>query len=191
MTRYDGRPDDLTATAPGHGVARAVEGEHTLRRATAAAAIGDVAEWYDFSGSTRTLAGAVLSRVFFPDAGPSATVYTLGAFAAAFLMRPLGGLVFGPLGDRIGRTRVLSMTTILLMAVATVLLSLVPTHGALGAAAPVLVLAVRRAAGVLGRRGVHRRAHHDRGVLPGLGVAGCSGAGWSSAPSPATRSAPA
>ena len=126
---------------PGHGVARAVEGEHTLRRATAAAAIGNVAEWYDF-GIYSYLAGAVLSRVFFPDAGPWATVYTLGAFAAAFLMRPLGGLVFGPLGDRIGRTRVLSMT-VLLMAVATVLLGLVPTHGALGAAAPVLVLVIR------------------------------------------------
>ena len=123
------------------GGARAIEGEHTLRRATAAAAIGNVAEWYDF-GIYSYLAGAVLSRVFFPDAGPWATVYTLGAFAVAFVARPLGGLFFGPLGDRIGRTRVLS-ATVLLMATATVLLGLIPDHGAIGAAAPVLVLVMR------------------------------------------------
>lgn len=123
------------------GVPPAIEGEHTVRRATAAAAIGNVAEWYDF-GIYSYLAGAVLTRVFFPDAGPWAAVYTLGAFAAAFLVRPLGGLFFGPLGDRIGRTRVLS-ATVVLMAVATVSLGLVPSHGAIGAAAPVLVLVMR------------------------------------------------
>ncbi|GLZ48817.1 MFS transporter [Actinomycetospora sp. NBRC 106375] len=123
------------------GAFRAIEGEHTLRRATAAAAVGNVAEWYDF-GIYSYLAGAVLSRVFFPEAGPWAAVYTLGAFAAAFLMRPLGGLVFGPLGDRIGRTRVLSVTVVL-MAGATVLLGLIPSYGAIGAAAPVLVLVMR------------------------------------------------
>jgi MHS family proline/betaine transporter-like MFS transporter len=123
------------------GTERAIEGEHTLRRATAAAAVGNVAEWYDF-GLYSYLAGAVLTRVFFPEAGPWAPVYTLGAFAAAFLMRPLGGLFFGPLGDRIGRTRVLS-ATVVLMAAATVLLGLIPSHGAIGAAAPVLVLVVR------------------------------------------------
>jgi MFS transporter, MHS family, proline/betaine transporter len=124
-----------------HGAARAIEGEHTLRRATAAAAVGNVAEWYDF-GIYSYLAGAVLDRVFFPDAGPWAAVYTLAAFAAAFLMRPLGGLFFGPLGDRIGRTRVLS-ATVVLMAASTALLGLVPSHGAIGAAAPVLVLVMR------------------------------------------------
>ncbi|MEJ2885775.1 MFS transporter [Actinomycetospora aeridis] len=123
------------------GVPRAIEGEHTVRRATAAAAIGNVAEWYDF-GIYSYLAGAVLTRVFFPDAGPWAAVYALGAFAAAFLVRPLGGLFFGPLGDRIGRTRVLSVTVVL-MAAATVLLGLIPGHGAIGAAAPVLVLVMR------------------------------------------------
>lgn len=119
----------------------AVEAEHTVRRAAAAASIGNVAEWYDF-GLYSYLAGAVLSRVFFPDAGAWAPVYTLAAFAAAFVMRPLGGLVFGPLGDRIGRTRVLS-ATVVLMAAATVLLGVIPSHGTLGVAAPVLVLLIR------------------------------------------------
>jgi MHS family proline/betaine transporter-like MFS transporter len=112
-----------------------------VRRAAAAASIGNVAEWYDF-GIYSYLAGAVLSRVFFPDAGAWAPVYTLATFAAAFVMRPLGGFVFGPLGDRVGRTRVLS-ATVLLMAAATVLLGLVPGHGAIGIAAPVLVLGIR------------------------------------------------
>lgn len=134
MTEH-GRP------RPRGGAARAIEGEHTLRRATAAAAVGNVAEWYDF-GIYSYLAGAVLGRVFFPDAGPWTAVYTLGAFAAAFVMRPLGGLFFGPLGDRVGRTRVLS-ATVVLMAGSTVLLGLVPGRGTIGAAAPVLVLVMR------------------------------------------------
>ena len=119
----------------------AVEQEHTIRRAASAAAIGNVAEWYDF-GIYSYLAGTVLNRVFFPDAGPWAAVYTLGAFAVAFLVRPLGGLVFGLLGDRIGRTKVLS-ATVVLMAGATVMLGLVPGHDTIGLLAPALVLFVR------------------------------------------------
>lgn len=119
----------------------AVEQEHTIRRAAAAAAIGNVAEWYDF-GIYSYLAGTVLNRVFFPDAGAWAAVYTLGAFAVAFVVRPLGGLVFGLLGDRIGRTTVLS-ATVVLMAGATVMLGLVPDHDTIGLLAPVLVLLVR------------------------------------------------
>ncbi|MCA1228960.1 MFS transporter [Saccharopolyspora sp. 6M] len=119
----------------------AVEEERTVRRAVAAAAIGNVAEWYDF-GIYSYLAAVVLGRVFFPDGGQWATAYTLGAFAAAFLMRPLGGFVFGRLGDKIGRTKVLS-ATVVLMAVSTVLLGLIPSYGAIGVAAPLLVLFVR------------------------------------------------
>src|SRR5690606_25138711 len=76
----------------------------TVRRATTAAAVGNVAEWYDF-GIYSYLAAVVLDRVFFPEVGEWAAVYTLGAFAAAFVMRPLGGLIFGRLGDRYGRTK--------------------------------------------------------------------------------------
>ncbi|MFC7344799.1 MFS transporter [Saccharopolyspora griseoalba] len=118
-----------------------VQEERTVHRATAAASVGNVAEWYDF-GIYSYLAAVVLDRVFFPEFGEWAAVYTLGAFAAAFVMRPLGGLVFGRLGDRYGRTKVLS-ATILLMAVATVLLGLVPSYGASGLLAPVLVLIIR------------------------------------------------
>ncbi|MHA6799650.1 MFS transporter [Bounagaea algeriensis] len=122
-----------------------VQEERTVRRAVAAASVGNIAEWYDF-GLYSYLAVVVLNRVFFPDVGQWTTVYALGAFAAAFLMRPLGGVVFGWLGDRIGRTKVLSVT-VLLMAGATVLLGLVPSYGAFGIAAPLLVLFARMVQG--------------------------------------------
>ncbi|GAA3562898.1 glycine betaine/L-proline transporter ProP [Amycolatopsis ultiminotia] len=119
----------------------AVEQERTIRRAVTAATIGNVAEWYDF-GIYSYLAAIALDRVFFPDAGAWAPVFTLGTFAAAFLVRPLGGFLLGPLGDRIGRTKVLA-ATVLLMAGATVLLGLVPGYGSIGIAAPLLVLVIR------------------------------------------------
>ncbi|WP_190813337.1 MFS transporter [Saccharopolyspora pogona] len=119
----------------------AVADAQTIRRATTAATLGNVAEWYDF-GIYSYLAAIALDRVFFPDAGEWAAVFTLGTFAAAFLVRPLGGLILGPLGDRIGRTRVLS-ATVLLMAIATALLGLVPSYGAIGIAAPLIVLFIR------------------------------------------------
>ncbi|WP_017537830.1 MULTISPECIES: MFS transporter [Nocardiopsis] len=118
-----------------------VQEERTVRRAVAAAAVGNFAAWYDF-GLYSYLAVVVLNRVFFPDVGQWTTALALGAFASAFLMRPLGGLVFGRLGDRFGRTRVLA-ASMLLMAAATGLLGLVPGYGAIGLAAPMLVLLMR------------------------------------------------
>lgn len=119
----------------------AIEDARTIRRATTAATLGNFASWYDF-GIYSYLAAVALDRVFFPDAGEWAAVLTLATFAAAFVVRPLGGVLFGPMGDRIGRTRVLS-TTILLMTVATALLGVVPGYDALGPAAPAIVLLIR------------------------------------------------
>ncbi|KAA5834988.1 MFS transporter [Saccharopolyspora hirsuta] len=125
----------------GVGGELAIEDAQTIRRATTAATLGNIASWYDF-GLYSYLAAVALDQVFFPDAGEWAAVLTLGTFAAAFAVRPLGGVIFGPLGDRIGRTRVLA-TTILLMSIATALLGVVPGYGAIGIAAPVLVLFIR------------------------------------------------
>ncbi|MFP5023294.1 MFS transporter [Pseudonocardia phyllosphaerae] len=119
----------------------AIEEERTVRRAATAAAVGNVAEWYDF-GLFSYLAATAMSRVLYPEAGRWSLVLTLGTFAAAFLVRPLGGFVLGPLGDRIGRTRVLAFT-VLLMTVATVALGLVPSYESIGIAAPLLVLLIR------------------------------------------------
>ncbi|WP_017623818.1 MFS transporter [Nocardiopsis chromatogenes] len=118
-----------------------VQEERIVRKAVGAAAVGNFAAWYDF-GLYSYLAVAVLNRVFFPDAGPWTTALALGAFASAFLVRPLGGFVFGWLGDRFGRTKVLA-ASMLMMAAATVLLGLVPSYGAVGLAAPLLVLLMR------------------------------------------------
>jgi MFS transporter, MHS family, proline/betaine transporter len=123
----------------------AVEDERTVRRAAMAASIGNVAEWYDF-GIYSYLAAVVLDRVFFPEAGQWSLVLTLGAFAAAFLIRPLGGFILGPMGDRVGRKRVL-VFTVLLMAAGTIALGLVPSYATIGIAAPILVLITRMVQG--------------------------------------------
>ena len=122
-----------------------VEDERTVRRAAMAASIGNVAEWYDF-GMLLILAAVVLDRVFFPEAGQWSLVLTLGAFAAAFLIRPLGGFILGPMGDRVGRKRVL-VFTVLLMAAGTIALGLVPSYATIGIAAPILVLITRMVQG--------------------------------------------
>lgn len=115
--------------------------EQTMRRAVAAAAIGNVTEWYDFG--VYSYLAVVITKVFFSNLPPAtATVYTFGVFAVSFIVRPIGGLIFGPLGDRIGRTKVLAITVIM-MAAGTTVLGLIPGYASIGVAAPLLVLLVR------------------------------------------------
>jgi MFS transporter, MHS family, proline/betaine transporter len=109
-----------------------------IRRAVAAAAVGNVTEWFDF-GVYGYLA-TTIGEVFYPGTDPVVQqLAAFGTFAAAFLVRPLGGLFFGPLGDRIGRTRVLA-ATMLMMAAGTFGIGLVPDYRTIGMAAPVLLL---------------------------------------------------
>jgi MHS family proline/betaine transporter-like MFS transporter len=106
--------------------------ESTLRRAIAACAIGNATEWFDYA--TYGFLAATLGAVFFPSGNETAQLLSAFAvFALTFFVRPLGGVFFGPLGDRIGRQRVLA-TTILLMAGATFLI---------GILAPILLLLLR------------------------------------------------
>ncbi|MFF5563548.1 glycine betaine/L-proline transporter ProP [Streptomyces sp. NPDC012623] len=112
-----------------------------VRRAVSAAALGNTMEWFDF-GVYAYLAGT-LGKVFFPSSSPGAQVVsTFATFAAAFLVRPLGGLVFGPLGDRIGRKRVLAATMIM-MAISTFAVGFLPGYDAIGFTAPLLLLVCR------------------------------------------------
>jgi MHS family proline/betaine transporter-like MFS transporter len=112
-----------------------------LKRAVGAMAIGNAMEWFDFG--VYSYIAVTLGKVFFPSSNPGAQlIATFGTFAAAFLVRPLGGMVFGPLGDRIGRKRVLAMTMIM-MAVGTFCIGLIPAYGSIGIFAPVLLLAAR------------------------------------------------
>jgi MFS transporter, MHS family, proline/betaine transporter len=114
------------------------EQKSLLRRAVGAAAIGNCTEWYDFG--VYAYIASYVGHQFFP--GPLETISAFGAFALSFLLRPLGSLFFGPLGDRIGRQKVLAVT-ILLMSGSTFLIGLLPTYSAIGIFAPMLLLLLR------------------------------------------------
>ncbi|MEU6812187.1 glycine betaine/L-proline transporter ProP [Streptomyces sp. NPDC046831] len=112
-----------------------------VRRAVKAAALGNAMEWFDFG--VYSYIAVTLGKVFFPTGNPTAQLLsTFGAFAAAFLVRPLGGMVFGPLGDRVGRQKVLAITMIM-MAVGTFAIGLIPSYAVIGVGAPLLLLAAR------------------------------------------------
>ncbi|WP_313739672.1 MFS transporter [Pseudomonas sp.] len=113
----------------------------TLRRVIAASAVGNFVEWFDFAvyGFLATL----IASQFFASSDPSVGLLkTFAVFAVAFALRPLGGVFFGALGDRLGRKRVLSMT-ILMMAGSTTLIGLLPTYASIGLMAPVLLTLAR------------------------------------------------
>jgi MHS family proline/betaine transporter-like MFS transporter len=112
-----------------------------LKRAVSAAALGNAMEWFDFG--VYSYLAVTIGKVFFPGGSPAAQlIATFGAFAAAFLVRPIGGLFFGPLGDRIGRQKVLAITMIM-MAIGTFCIGLIPGYNAIGIAAPLLLLLAR------------------------------------------------
>ncbi|QSE92980.1 MFS transporter [Rhodococcus pseudokoreensis] len=115
------------------------------RRRIAGAAIGNFAELYDYF--VYGFSAPVLAFHFFPQANPAAALMgTFAVFAIAFFMRPVGGLVFGYLGDRMGRINVLAIT-VLLMGVATMAIGLLPTYTSVGLLAPALLLLCRLAQG--------------------------------------------
>ncbi|MCQ8192898.1 glycine betaine/L-proline transporter ProP [Streptomyces rugosispiralis] len=115
--------------------------ERTVRKAVKAAALGNAMEWFDF-GIYSYLA-VTIGKVFFPSGNDTAQVLSsLATFAVAFLVRPLGGLFFGPLGDRIGRKKVLSFTMIM-MASSTLAIGLIPGYAAIGFWSPALLILFR------------------------------------------------
>jgi metabolite-proton symporter len=110
------------------------------RKAIAASAIGNATEWFDYG--LYAYGVTYISVAIFPGDTQSATLLALMTFAVSFLVRPLGGLVWGPLGDRLGRKRILALT-ILLMAGSTFGVALVPTYAAIGMWAPFLLVLLR------------------------------------------------
>jgi MHS family proline/betaine transporter-like MFS transporter len=112
-----------------------------IRRAIGAAAIGNITEWYDFG--VYAYFEPTIKKVFFSGLSDTVgTVATFGLFAVAFLVRPFGGMFFGPLADRIGRNKVLA-TTMLLMAFGTFAIGCIPDQQAIGIWAPLLLLLAR------------------------------------------------
>lgn len=111
------------------------------RRLILAGLIGNVMEWYDFA--LYGYFAAVIAPLFFPASSPSGSLSAaFGAFAAGFLVRPFGGVLFGRIGDLIGRRRALNLS-VLAMAVPTVLIGFLPTYDSIGIAAPLLLVALR------------------------------------------------
>jgi MFS transporter, MHS family, proline/betaine transporter len=122
-----------------------VVNEATTRRSVLATAMGNAMEWYDFG--VYSYLAVVLGQVFFPNSGGSGLLYSLTAFAVAFLVRPFGGVLLGLLGDRVGRKRVLTLT-ILMMALATFSIGLIPSYDSIGVWAPLLLFAARLVQGL-------------------------------------------
>ena len=99
----------------------------SVRKVALASSIGATIEWYDFF-LYGTAAGLVFNQLFFPPGNPTAgTLAAYATFAAGFVARPVGGLIFGHFGDRIGRKTML-VITLLLMGVATFAIGLLPTY---------------------------------------------------------------
>lgn len=113
-----------------------VEGRKTIRRAIGASAIGNATEWYDYG--VYAVVVTYITANFFPGG----TAWALATFAISFLVRPLGGLVWGPLGDRLGRKAILALT-IVLMSAATFAIGLLPTFDVIGWWAPALLILLR------------------------------------------------
>lgn len=112
----------------------------TLHRAVGASALGNAVEWFDYG--IYAYGVTYISAALFPGDAEEAVLFALATFAISFLIRPLGGLFWGPLGDRVGRKSVLAMT-ILLMAGATFCVGLIPSYDSIGFWAPALLIVLR------------------------------------------------
>ena len=118
------------------------QGGNGIVKVVFASLIGTAVEWYDFFlyGSAAAL---VFGALFFPDADPvNATLLAFGTYAVGFVARPLGGVVFGHFGDRVGRKKML-VVALMMMGIATFAIGLLPTYASIGIAAPILLLVCR------------------------------------------------
>lgn len=118
----------------------------TRRKVIAAGVSGNVLEWYDFA--VYGFYAPIIGKLFFPSDDPTVSlIASFGAFAAGFLMRPIGGFIFGHIGDRIGRKATLVLS-VLLMAIPTGLIGILPDHATIGAAAAFLMVGMRMLQGL-------------------------------------------
>lgn len=118
-----------------------------LRRVVLSSLIGTAVEYYDFV-LYATMTALVFDRLFFSALDPGlATVAAFAAFAAGYVSRPIGGIIFGHFGDRLGRKRMLVMT-MAIMGVGSFLIGLLPTYDTVGVAAPAMLVVLRVAQGI-------------------------------------------
>lgn len=112
-----------------------------VNKAVTAAAMGNLLEWFDYG--VYSYVAVTISQVFFPDQNHLVSLLEVyGIFALGFLVRPLGGIFWGPLGDKVGRSAVLA-ATIIMMSVGTVMIGLLPGYDSIGLWAPALLLVAR------------------------------------------------
>jgi MFS transporter, MHS family, shikimate and dehydroshikimate transport protein len=139
-----------TTLQMGAAQAAAAEGpvdRSAVRRVVISALVGATVEWYDFF-LYGVVAGIVFNKLYFPPGDPLvATLLAYATFAVGFVTRPLGGVIFGHFGDRIGRKTMLIMT-LMIMGISTLLIGLVPTYAQIGVAAPLLLLLLRVLQGI-------------------------------------------
>lgn len=121
--------------------------EKGLRRVVAASLVGATIEWYDFF-LYGVIAGLVFNHLYFPGEDPYiGTLLAYATFAVGFLARPLGGVIFGHLGDKVGRKSALIMT-LMIMGISTVAIGLIPSYQTIGIWAPILLLFFRVLQGI-------------------------------------------
>jgi MFS family permease len=161
---------DRPATAP------------TTTRVVAAGMIGTIVEYFDFL-IYATVSGLVFGKLFFPADDPFvSSILVWGTFAVSYLARPIGGIIFGHFGDKLGRTRVLFLTLIM-MGISTTMIGILPTYEKIGIAAPIILVLLRivQGLGVGGEYGgaalmmiEHSHASGKRGLWGSLTTASSS-----------------
>lgn len=125
----------------------AAEQQKLAKRAGFGALIGSTIEWFDFY-IYGTAAALVFDKVFFPNLeGSLGTLVAFGTFWVGFLARPIGGVIFGHFGDKLGRKKTL-IITLLLMGISTTAIGLLPGYAQIGIAAPILLITIRMIQGI-------------------------------------------
>ncbi|WP_083541891.1 MFS transporter [Kribbia dieselivorans] len=140
MATTESRPAPGVATESASEVAQ--PSRQALSRVAGAALMGSALEWYDYFlyGAAAAL---VFGTVFFPNSDPSVSLLlSMATFGAGFVARPIGAMVFGHVGDKMGRRPAL-VATLLLMGLATFAMALIPSYGSIGVAAPILLVVTR------------------------------------------------
>jgi metabolite-proton symporter len=135
-------PVNSPGTPEGSTGAGDTQPENSIVKVVFASLVGTAVEWYDFFlyGSAAAL---VFGKLFFPSSDPvTGTLLAFGTYALGFVARPLGGIVFGHFGDRVGRKKML-VVALMMMGIATFAIGLLPTYASIGLAAPILLLVCR------------------------------------------------
>ncbi|WP_339161881.1 MFS transporter [Siminovitchia sp. FSL W7-1587] len=123
----------------------AVNNNRNIRKSVFAGSIGNVVEWFDYS-IYAYFATYIAANVFMTDDSLSSLLQTFATFAVGFLMRPIGALVIGRYGDKVGRRKALSLT-IIIMSLGTFLMGIIPSHEIIGIWAPILLVIARLSQG--------------------------------------------